>query len=195
MTYKKIDNDINILKKQTIDIMNRLEIPIRKNHIKDDSLILTVYKSSLITANYGQEAIFPYIKSKKSIDTLNRIYKKPFIALSSVLYDIMIYKKDTSKIVIVKALGSVVHELTHYFQLTFVDEKNYIHGNINNQVQHITQPIEFEAYAVDAYYYLFFIDKKSLKQILKRNNDKIKLYKELINKQWQIQYPNDKLEL
>lgn len=168
--------------------MNRLEIPVRKNYFKDDSLTKSTYPSKYITCSYGQSAIAPFSKSK-GLDTNNRWYIKPNLLLSSILDSIFFKKIDTTYTVFIKAAASIAHELTHYFQNTYISDKDLLLlANKGNRAYFNLQN-EKEAYAVDAYYFLYFTNRDLLKKLLKMKYTNEILFNELSIASDSLQYP------
>ena len=188
MKIDRTDDNINVLTRQTVDIMKRLDFPIRKNLAKDDSLRITVYKGTLMTCHYSQAIIKPYSKIS-GMDTNNRWYIKPEIVISSILDSIFSGKKDTSRFIYVKALGSVIHELTHYLQNEWVSDEDYNDGTKGSFRDYFFQPVEFQAEVVEAYYLLNFTDKKSLKNILNSNYSIGQKRTLLVDLYFKMEYP------
>src|SRR6266542_4567026 len=180
---KSLSNDTFILKNQTLYIMKKLGIGVRKNINKDDALFFGTYNSRFISCVYGQDAIAPYYRSK-GLDTNERWYIKPIINLSTTLNSIIRNKKDTTHLFYIDAFSSVIHELTHYYQNTYTGfDSTYIKGTLENFQEHVEQPVELEAYEAEAYYFLFFADKKALKKIMELKIPKKERFKILYNSQ------------
>jgi hypothetical protein len=85
-------------------------------------------------------------------------------------------------------LSFFIHELAHYYQVTR-DDVSLDPTNKKQELQYISQPAEFEAWGVGAYYFLNFYNKKELTKIMsKKTNNKNKI-KMLINAYRKILYP------
>lgn len=179
------------LKYVTQKIMSELKISIRKNIDKDDPLIIGTYTSIYPTAKYGQKAITPYIFSQKKIDTFNRWYIEPSIFISNVIDSALKNKKD--KNLYINSLSTIIHELVHFFQVSYVSENEYIEGTLENWNNHVTQPIELEAYSVEAYFYLSVFYKKELNIIMNEKMSDFERKKKLYNKAYQLKNPNEKM--
>jgi hypothetical protein len=181
--------DMKIMVEQTKYIMNRLQIGIRKNIHKDDSLKISTYSSpKLISAAYGQDFMWPYSNSK-GLDTLGRAYKNPNIIMSELMDSILKNRIDTTKFVRVKAHSSILHELTHYLQITYTSDDDYIPATLEGFRDYVLQPTEFEAYAVDSYFTLYLLNRKELDRIMKMQTTRNERFKMLINAYFDLVYP------
>ena len=169
--------------------MHRLNIPVRKNIYKDDTLKVTIFEGRMMTCSYGQDSVKPFYKFR-GLDTNNRWYIHPKIAMSSILDSIYSRKRDTSRFIYIKALGSVVHELTHYLQNEWVSDQDYINLSLENPKSHFLQPVEFQAYSVEGYYDLNFANKKELKRIMNSKKYSIEeKQKMLAVSHFRLEYP------
>jgi len=142
-----------------------------------------------MTAAYGQSAIKPYYYYKKSIDTLERWYVQPKIEISLLLDSIWHKEKVVSFEKYIDANGSLVHELVHYYQQTYIAEENYVEASVENWQTHIMQPQEFEAYTVESYYFLSIVNRPLLKQIFRKKHPALERNKNLINEVNSILHP------
>jgi len=170
--------------------MKKLNIPIRSNVGKDDTLQISIYPSKFTTADYGQKMIFPYIQSKKSIDTVNRWYKEPTISISNSIDSAIKYRVGYKYYI--NSLSSIIHELVHYYQLSYIDESEYLQPTNQNFQQHLKQSIELEAYSTESYFYLSKFYINDLKKIMRMNVNDFEKRKALCNKANEIKFPNKK---
>lgn len=178
--------DLSIMKQQTVYIMKRLKIPMRKNVFKDGEIRLTKYTSIYLGANFGAKGFKPYpVLTEK--DLADRWYIEPTIAMSSVIDSIVFEKKDTAIDVKIRSISIILHELSHYLQVTMPKEGEHLISDIKLQM---LQPAQFEAYAVDMYYYLAFTEKKRLKNILKSHSAQEEKIKAIFNSYLKKVYPN-----
>lgn len=190
-------NDISVLKSQTVDIMHRLNFPVRRNIMKDDSLVITVFDGRFMTCSYSQYSVRPFDKLK-GVDTNLRWYIKPKIAMSSILDSIYRRKRDTSQFIYIKALGSIVHELAHYLQNEWVSDEGYITFGWKNPKAYFLQPVEFQAYAIEGYYVLNFTDRQDLQRIMGCKKCTLKKKREMLAAECiKVEYPglNERLRI
>ncbi|MBK8698098.1 MAG: hypothetical protein IPN29_00320 [Saprospiraceae bacterium] len=183
--YTKI---LNGFKKETVRIMNILSIPMRTHLEKDDSLIIILKNDFSLNARFDQDKI-GFIQRNGVIDTGGRWYISPKIFITPLLDSIISKKIDTSKNVYARANSAIIHELTHYFQKTYFEGDYFEPSNNLEYNKYITQQIEFEAYAVNSYYYLNIFKKKKLKKIMRTHMSMNERLRHLINSYWKEAYP------
>ena len=192
-TYTYSQNiSVSNLQSKTVEIMNRLNIHIRKNIAKDNHFNLTIRNDTSLEADFKYDKIGSKIV-QGVFDTSGRWYVNPTIILTSMLDSIASKKKYTSRKVYIRSLSIIVHELTHYYQTTFVNDNYYAPDIIplNMFRRYIRQPVEFEAFAVGSFYYLSVLCKKTLKRIMKGNITIDKKFELLINAFWKEWNPSD----
>ena len=104
--------------------------------------------------------------------------------------DVLQKTKDTVKLVFIKSLSTICHELTHYYQATWVEPETYFEAKTEGEMgAYISQANEFESYCVGAYYFFKYYDKKKLKKIMKKKEDVETKRKNLINAYYNTLYP------
>jgi hypothetical protein len=176
-----VDNGMPAMVAETGSIMQALKIPIR-HPIQDhqDSIQFATNKGLAgLNAFFSFKATL-YINNNGHIDSSNRSYEDPIMIVSNELIDILNRRTDTSKSAYSQAKAVVIHELTHYLQAT-IGGKNYVNASIPNFTNYLIQPIEFEAYAVESYYYLKYTDGRELRRIMRKKISSSQKMKELIN--------------
>jgi hypothetical protein len=174
------------LTKETILIMNKLNIKVRGTLLRDDSINLTVDPKVLhFNAFFRFEQI---VFLGQPLNMEYRWYKKPQIIIPLTIDSVITLKKDTNKISYIKAASTIIHELTHFLQATWTE--NYFQANLESEMgKYILQKIELEAYAVGAYYFLYHYNRKRLKKIMKMKEDDFTKKKRLINTYYNTLYP------
>lgn len=184
---------LNDLIVQTIDIMNELKIEFRKNYVRDSAIEFIVNKNLLAFNAYfkGKGGKLKY--SYPQNDLRLRFYSNPCIVISSSLDSVLMGKKDTSNIVYHKALSTIVHELTHYLQVTMniFHPQSYIPTKFTRYTldKMMSDPIEVEGYSVGAYFYLrkyYPIELAEIMESSQSTKTKIRL---LINAFYKAVYP------
>lgn len=179
----RLSTSFDTLKLQTEYIMKVLGISIRNNLILDDTIKISVdsnlNKFDAFFIKDNNQTYFPYLDSV-TLDTAGRFYKGEKLLISKLVFRIVFNNLDTLDRIKITAAQTIVHELVHYFQ-ALVRTGPRISGNtINDYFKEISQPIEFEAYAVGAYFMLYMVDKNQLKYILAQRVTKTERFKLLI---------------
>ena len=184
-----VSNDLNNLKEQTKYIMTLFAFPIRKNLTQDDSITISTYPSNYLTALFKRTANrVPLDIVTNQPDMSKFYYESPAIGISSILDSIIYKKRDTSKVTFIKAHASLAHELTHYLQDIWRDDNTPYYAD-GNTIEHYSQPVEFQAYTVTAYYFFYFTDLKILKKTMNLEISKSDKAKRLINAYLELLYP------
>jgi len=184
LRFVKMDKSIDRqLLLEARDIMNILKIKVRSTLRFDGQIELSIKKGShyldaSFNNNFGNDFLAEY--------DVNRVYKAPFLIITELCLNISNKTKDTTVFYYTRARETIVHELTHYLQASFdmtkVDPKSNLKG-------YISEPTEFEAFSVGAYYFLQHTNKNELTRIMGLNiglTDKCKI---LINTFYKLIYP------
>lgn len=161
--FKKIIAD-------TKSVMRELKIEIRKNINRDDILLMKVDSTyppfnSNFTADIDTTMGSKFITYHYDL----RQYNNPCIFVSPLLVPIIKKQIDTTNLIHIKAVSCLVHELTHYFQVT--SDSSYTEPTNDSMMkEYMYRPTEFEAFTVQAYFFLKKYDSEKLKKILKSTN-------------------------
>ncbi len=183
--------EYDTLRPITIQIMNELGIPIRYFIHRDDPLKFFIYQSNASTARYSDSSISFLTTVDGEPIFSQRWCFKPKIIISSTLDSILNKLKIVSFEQYVNAKGTIIHELTHYLQQSYILKENYIGGSLENWQAHITQINELEAYTVDSYYFLSIINNDLLKEIIKSEATPLNMNKKIINAAYSILNPGE----
>ena len=178
--------------KESYRIAKILQIPIRPNIYKDSSLIIIVDKTipkgilncAFITGNTDDVI-------GDMLDTF-RYYLKPKIIISNDEYRLLCKNIDTPRKIYFKAASILLHEMIHYLQITNVRNENYYTPEATDSLsmnKYCSQPIEFEAYSVQAYFFLKNFNHRKWKEIIKTESPLFLLEKVLINEFYKEIYP------
>ncbi len=165
-TAQTIQN-YDTLRPITIQIMKKLGIPVRYFLHRDDPLRFIIYQSNYSTATYSDSSIGVFTTYDGQPIYSQRWCFKPVIYISSTLDSILNKKIIVSFEKSINAKGTIIHELTHYLQQSYIKKENYIGGSLENWQSHVTQINELEAYSVDSYYFLSIINNDLLNDIIK----------------------------
>lgn len=179
----KLSNNKDTVLRHTLLIMKELGFEIRKNLYRDAGRPLSTDIIRNMNDARERASLIRYdsIYGKKN-DPSARFYFGPQICFRKIIYDIIYHKYDTTKVYRLYAFSCFYHEMCHYLQSTIgrfpSDEEIRIAGN---EVACIESPMELEAYSVEAYFFLYFYDRKKLNAILSEKEDRIRKIKKLIN--------------
>ena len=171
---------------ETRKIMHTLKLPIRIPFSKEDSLKIVFDDAAInLTAQFHYSGIKCKVHNG-ILDTGSMTYIQPTIELSPSLYKIYNRIIDTSFKVSIKAEATIVHEFTHFLQASYADSATYVNppDNFNDSFhlrRHYEQSTELQAYAVQSYYALSFINRKELKKIIRTKTDMNEKYRLLFN--------------
>jgi hypothetical protein len=148
-SFSQTQVEVDELKDETKNIMQLLQIDLRDSLQNDGTLKIEVMKSWDQHKDAG--AYFNFSNSFKVVDANSNVvsYLKPEIFIRPVFDSVLKEQNDTSKIAEIYAKSILVHELTHFFQKT-----TYKVGKTYKVVDPINDPVEKEAYAVQAFYFL-----------------------------------------
>ena len=164
----------------TLNIIKYLGIPFRNSHSKDGRLLFAFDKPAGFgqrSPAYGMFVHGPYLFRRP--DTINVIYTTPIVFLSRNIYNDLKNNHHSSEKYI-RALGCVLHEITHYYQHINYNYLSYWPSG--DYYAYFCQPYERDAYAVEAYFYLSRRKPRDLEKILARfSGDNKRLKLELIN--------------
>lgn len=176
-----ITNDLAQLKILTLKIMEQFELKVRPNIRLDDSLKIVVSNTlpPVMPVMFGQKVVW-YPNKNKNKD--ERFYGEPTIFISPSV-DTTIENGNLGKMSYTVALSLLIHELTHYFQLTYGEgtARNDGSNDINFIRSYTSQPVEFEAYAVCYYYFLYYAKRSLLLDIMSKKISSEKKMKLVIN--------------
>lgn len=166
--------DTAALRQQAFYIMKEIGCPIRPNyHLGDD---LTIAKNDTLPEFSAHFKAASIVRPDKNINL--RFYIKPQIDISSNMDSI--FKglgtfSDFDKLV---AATHLLHEYVHFYQKTYPpDTIEYFRlipeyqSNVWAFAKYMRQPVEFEAFAVASYYFLYFYDRQKLIDLHNNNND------------------------
>ena len=182
--YIKMDKRIDrSLLMESNRIMRILKFPLRTTINRDGMLGLVVKRGSkYLDASFNN----PFYDVLDQYDK-NRVYQAPFILITELCLDISTKARDTTRLFYIRSRETIVHELTHYLQSTFdtktVDAQKDFKGYVSN-------PTEFEAYSVGAYYFLENYNKAELMRIMIKNITVEHKCQLLINAFFKVIYPN-----
>lgn len=183
------ENQYDSLKAVTIQIMRQLNIPIRYFLHRDDQLKFYIYQSKFNTAQYIDSSIGVFLNNDSTPDYPSRWCYKPEIWISNSLDSILKKQKQVSVIKYTDALGSIIHEFTHYYQQSYIIKEKYIEWSTEDFQIHILQLPEFEAYTVESYFFLSVINPKILTQIMENSQQSTERNKNIINAAFSIITP------
>ena len=159
------DTKVKKLVSETIKLMGIMQVKTRVNVNMDDTLVFIIDSSFKdIQGRFKTKDEFGV--KFYNCDLKSRSYIQPLIVLSPALYSIIFINLDTIKYIKLEAHSVIVHELTHYFDETWVDKDKTIKLDKGNVVQYISQPREFDAYAVGGYYLLRQHNKSFVKKTM-----------------------------
>ncbi|MEO6611200.1 MAG: hypothetical protein ABIT05_03675 [Chitinophagaceae bacterium] len=176
--------DLPGLVKETAGIMTSLGIKIRENMEKDDTLKLDVTtKKEFFNAEF-----ISHLVATPNKNSNQRYYILPIIMISPTLDSVLFNKVDTNAFTRLKAFETIVHEITHFLQITLED--NYFRPtDMKDFNKYASQLSEIEAYAVGGYYFLKYYNKKKLKTILKSKTSNLEKMKSLFKTLYETLYP------
>jgi len=176
----------NIVKNHiTKFIMDKIHIKVRPSHEKDDPIEFHIMnKFRPFIRFHPTTAVL-----RNTNDTAMRIYTNPSIEINDIDYRIMIKITDTSYIGYISTYSSIIHEVTHYLQATYIGPDYTLPIDSASRQKYIRIPGEFEAFSVQSYYLLNYIDPKRLKKIIKRKVSDKRRMELLINAYTRILYP------
>lgn len=159
----------------TLKIIKYLGIPFRNSYLKDGRLMFAIDKPS----GFGERspAFGMFIRGKymfRPVDTLNVFYPNPIIYISKNVFNDLHNSPRTSERYF-RALSSVVHEITHYYQHI---NYNYVsYWSTGDYHAYFCQPYERDAYSVEAFFYLSKMKPRSITKLLATHvgdNDQLK---------------------
>jgi hypothetical protein len=166
----------NKYKRITLNIIRYLGIPFRNSYFKDGPLMFAFDKPPGFherSPAYGMFVRGTYFFRKP--DTINVFYPAPVVYISRNIYhDLQNKRHSYDKFV--RALGCVLHEITHYYQHI---NYNYVsYWPSGDYHAYFCQPYERDAYAVEAFFYLSKLKPRILQKTLATHagdNDGLKL--------------------
>ena len=170
------------IRKETFRICKVLNVPIRENITKDAPLKI-MQNNNFFALN----AVFAVGKSTDIVGDETdsaRYYLRPRIWLSPICFNVAAKITDTSKSIYFQAMGGIIHEFTHYIQASVTPQWLYFYPQRMDSInmnKYVSQIVEFESHAVEAYYYLENINRKKLKEIMHSNDGMDGKFKLLIN--------------
>ncbi|WP_045114415.1 hypothetical protein [Microscilla marina] len=168
-----------LLIKDTLRIMKELNIKARPNYQKDSKIVYEKFPSYDGLA--GFEVIYDNVQQQNNPDLM--FYIDPRIIFKPELEKELKVFEDTPKNV--KARSVLVHEYTHLLQWGTYEELHLKHDYISHEVDfemYVSQRIEFEAWATQAWYYLEHMALQELNDILELGLAEQETRKQLINR-------------
>jgi hypothetical protein len=184
-TQVKKDSLLRKLLIETQHLMANNNFPKRKHQaVITDSLILSFLvenKRANFDAAFGADK-----QMHHNADNSLSFYINPKIKISPYIDSVIFKKIKSSKLVYVKCLSIIVHELTHYLQ--DIDTIYIARENAKDLAEYISQPYEFPAYSIGAIYFLKNFDNKVFIK-LNQMADTRKKMEMFINKYYNIIYP------
>ncbi|EAY26067.1 hypothetical protein M23134_06416 [Microscilla marina ATCC 23134] len=159
--------------------MKELNIKARPNYQKDSKIVYEKFPSYDGLA--GFEVIYDNVQQQNNPDLM--FYIDPRIIFKPELEKELKVFEDTPKNV--KARSVLVHEYTHLLQWGTYEELHLKHDYISHEVDfemYVSQRIEFEAWATQAWYYLEHMALQELNDILELGLAEQETRKQLINR-------------
>jgi hypothetical protein len=139
---------------QTRSIMKELRIPLRK--VTDSAVLVVKLEQMLGLAAKTKGTML----EDRNCDTLGIITVAP----STLFY---IKSKDSTNAVWGRSV--LVHELVHCLQDNAPYKKDYIDYSKRTEPQYVRQKCEFEAFTVDAFYYLQQLYPQRLEELFSKH--------------------------
>lgn len=193
LTIDTATTNLDTLIMQARNIMYSLSFAIRKNIMRDDPLIIKADTSKKGMSAEFRPNTMQQLKPYPPLDTLGRFYKKEYFLISKIVYEIVFIKKECSRKERIQALATFIHEIVHYLQASYLfeygDKEIKTRGELKTNMM---LSVELEAYSVDSYFILNFLNKDKLRSILKIKANKKQRAKLLINAANKEVYPNMK---
>lgn len=184
--------NLDELKEMAKSIMNKFKFGIRLKIYADDPIKFKVHNlSGQAIAEFDYSRVFP---DKKS-DT--RYYKNPVITInkwsdSNLKAGVAIVKGDYFLVI-----SNIVHELCHYLQSssqTKAFNPNWHFRKAADRQEYLKDnQREFEAQVVGGYYFLYYVKRSLLAQIMLRNEPIENKMKRIINASDKVLYPQELL--
>ncbi|SDS43130.1 hypothetical protein SAMN05216490_1141 [Mucilaginibacter mallensis] len=181
-----------LINKESYSICKKLNISIRPNINKDSTIEIVAYDERY---NSTLNAFFQIGMNTDQIGNEcdpSRYYLKPKILITQMCYNVITKTIDTNNIVYYKSISILIHEYVHYLQVSCTMGRDYFSPAVIDSVnmnKYFSQIDEFEATAVQSYYFLNKLDKKALEHIMTKkvsDSDRLKL---LINSYYAMAYP------
>ncbi len=187
------------LKPITVKIMNELNIPIRKNMAKDGSINITFQLKAPFSAKceltphekcnqYNSDQIF-YSNTTITIDTfceeflLDKVIDKKYVDLKKrapIIFSLSDEFHESNLEIYAKSI--IVHELVHHYQVLDKEIRESEFVNPFYEIRY-SQPYEFDAVGVEAYYFYKNFDIKTF-NCLKEENKEPKDFKHALIKKF-----------
>jgi hypothetical protein len=156
-TQNDVDAFLKMLRHEVVrvpKIMDSLNIPKRKAHFSER---LGLFPDTLrVDSLYAKFMWEPTLLT----DTSTQYYLIPHIYYSQTVFSILRDGIKASYGERIYALSLIVHEACHYYHDLSLKEKQYARPE-KNYKRYLLQPFEFDAFAVQAYYFIGEIKGKT----------------------------------
>lgn len=187
-------NDLPQLIIQTKEIMQQLGIKIRPNVDLDDTI-------KVVTTDTLPSRTMAMFQRKHALYPLNmigvidqRFYETPIILKSLVLDTLINMGFEKGQMNYIIGVSGMIHEITHYLQLTY-GKGTIVDTSSSTRIErirnYVKQPVEFEANAVQGYYYLYYKNRAILDVIMASKLTSRKKSEFIINSFYTLWYRQD----